>query len=314
MDVFDPLTPGESLGKFALNPYPIHHPEERDLAFIHLKQEEESLKIMEGLGVEVLHLRDLEGIYEKGDQVTFDGYVVAESDAANKERDTNATDETRDGSPQEEVEDNRVFLPYQETGKLAFHTRDRFFATTPKPLPEGLCGGPVLDKDGMVCGVVEGIVAKDHSNKDIAGSAAFMPNYVMTPFIEFAERFMLQKVLPRDLFQQAVTAKTTNRLGGGVFQKQEDGRFSASTTASWEEAYDRAVEQLKKNHSKEEVAAILGTIARERKEAMKILDSEGGDMTEILERVRRRTLDVRQQIHEEYMKEMKENPTTSKDN
>ena len=182
------------------------------------------------------------------------------------------------------------------------HTRDRFFATTPEPLPEGLCGGPVLDKDGKVCGIVEGIVAADHSNKDIAGSAAFMPNYVMTPFIEFAERFMLQKVLPKNLFQQAVTAKTTNQLGGGILQTEADGRYSLGSTVSVQEAFDRAVEQLEKNHTKEEVDAIMGTIRRERKEAMEILEKEGGDLSEILERVRRRTLDVKEQIIEDYRK------------
>ena len=60
--------------------------------------------------------------------------------------------------------------------------------------------------------------------------------------------------------------------------------------------------------SKEEVEAILGTIRRERKEAMKLLESEGGDLNDILERVRRRTLDVREQIHEEYRKREQELP------
>ena len=255
---------------------------------------------MKNLGVEVLFLRDLDEIYEKQDEVHFDGYVVTESDTSNQERNPDKEADNNEDSKGKSDEDERVFLPYQSTGQLAFHTKDRFFATTPEPLPEGLCGGPVLDKDGKVCGIVEGIVAADHANKDIAGSAAFMPNYVMTPFIEFAERFMLQKVLPKNLFQQAVTAKTTNQLGGGVLQTQEDGRYSPGTTVSVEEAFDRAVEQLEKNHTKEEVDAIMGTIRRERKEAMNILEKEGGDLTEILERVRRRTLDVREQIIEDY--------------
>ena len=315
LDVYDPANPDESLGRFALNPYPIHHPEGRDLAFIHLKQEEENLKIMKNLGVEVLYLRDLDEIYEKNDELQFEGYVVTEPDTANKERTTEEKED--EGSDNKEAksennEDNRVFLPYRETGKLAFHTNDRFFATTPEPLPEGMCGGPVLDKNGMVCGIVEGIVDKSHPNKNIAGTAAFMSNYAMTPFIEFAERFMLQKVLPKNLFQQAVTAKTTNQFGGGILQTQEDGRYSPGTTVSVEEAFDRAVEQLQKNHTKEEVDAILGTIRRERKEAMKILEEEGGDLTEILQRVRRRTLDVRDQIIDDYRKGLQgsDKPTT----
>lgn len=297
--MFDPENPGEALGKFALNPYPIHHPEGRDVAFIHLKQEEENLKIMKDLGVKVLHLRDLDGIYEKEDEVTFDGYVVAEPNKADSDQyeESNARS---DEESSENSEDTRVFYPYQETGKLAFHTRDRFFAMTPEPLPEGLCGCPVLDKDEAVCGIVEGIVDKNHSNKDIAGSAAFMPNYIMTPFIEFAERFMLQRILPKGLFQKAVTAKTTNTIGGGIFQKDQGGRFQPGSMTAWEEAFDRAVEQLKKNHSKEEVEAILNTIQRERKEVLEILDTEGGDLDEVAERVRRRTMQIRELIHEEY--------------
>lgn len=41
LEVFDPKKPQEALAKFALNPYPIHHPDGRDMALIHLKQEEE---------------------------------------------------------------------------------------------------------------------------------------------------------------------------------------------------------------------------------------------------------------------------------
>lgn len=291
LEVFDPENPTEALGKFALNPYPIHHPEGRDIALIHLKQEEESLKIMKDLGVEVLHLRDLDKIYEKGDEVTFDGYVVAEANKAD-------SDEFEESS--ENDEDKRVFYPYQETGKLMFHTKDRFFATTSEPLPEGLCGGPVLDENNGVCGIIEGIVDKNHSNKDIAGSAALMPNYIMAPFIEFAERFMLQRILPKGLFQKAVTAKTTNTLGGGIFQKDQQGRYQQGNMTAWEEAFDRAVEQLKENHSKEEVEAILNTVQRERREVMEVLDKEGGDLDEVAERVRNRTMQIRELIHAEY--------------
>lgn len=253
---------------------------------------------MKSLGVEVLYLRDLDEIYEKGDQVTFDGYVVAEPNTADREKFTQG-DGSSDGGKKND-EDTRIFYPYQETGSLAFHTRDRFFATTPEPLPEGLCGGPVLDKNGAVCGIIEGIVPKTHSNAEIAGSAAFMPNYIMTPFIDFAERFMLQRILPKGLFQKAVTAKTTNTLGGGIFQKDKEGRYQPGSHAAWEEAFDRAVEQLKQNHSPEEVEAILNTIQRERREVLEIMDKEGGDLDEVAQRVRNRTLQIREMIHEEY--------------
>lgn len=306
-----------SLGKFALNPYPIHHPEGKDIALIHLKQEEETLKILtEDLGVDILRLRDLDEIYDKGDEVTFDGYVVAEANQADSETfEGGASQDNAEDSQSSNADDEgdeRVFYPYTETGKLSFHTRDRFFATTPEPLPEGLCGGPVLDSNDMVCGIVEGIVSKDHKNKDIAGSAALMPNYVMAPFIDYAERFMLQKILPKTLFQKAVTAKTTGQLGGGIFQKDDQGNMQPSgSSLTYEEAFDRAVDQLKQNHSEEEVNAILNTIQRERKEVLEIMDKEGGDLDEVAERVRARTLQVREMIHDEYRKEAaeKEDPS-----
>jgi len=298
LEVYDTESSGEALGKFALNPYPIHHPEGRDIAFIHLQQEEESLKIMKRLGVKIHEMRDLDAIYNKGDEVAFDGYVVAEQNKADYDDLTNAVAGELGSSA--ETEDTRIFFPYQEKGRLAYHTQDRFFAKTEKPLPEGLCGGPVLDEEGLVCGIIEGIVDKDHSNNDIAGSAAFMPNYMITPFIEYAERFMLQRILPKSLFQKAVTAKTTNSLGGGIAQGKQPNGSQHGTTTAWEEAFDRAVEQLKKNHTKEEVNAILNTIQEERNEVLDILDEEGGDLEEVAARVRRKTMEIREMIHEEY--------------
>ena len=320
-----PVSEIKSLAKFALNPYPIHHPEGKDVALIHLKDEDSSLKLLQDLGVEILYMRDEDEIYEKGDKVTFDGYVVTSPTTGDGEgndgdgsttRTTTTTTTDYDSTDTDNTEeDTRTFQPYSEIGELAFHTRDRFFALTPKPLPEGLCGGPVLDSNGQVCGVVEGIVPKDHANKDIAGAAAFMPNYALNPFIDFAERFMLSKILSKSLFQKAVTAKTTGQLGGGIFQKDSDGNFRpagpGTGNMTYEEAFDRAVDQLKKNHSEEEVEAIINTIQRERREVLEILDKEGGDLDEIAERVRNRTLQIRDMIHEEYRDEVEKSKSSS---
>jgi hypothetical protein len=40
LEIFDPDQPEIALAKFALSPFPIHHPNGMDLAIIHLKQEE----------------------------------------------------------------------------------------------------------------------------------------------------------------------------------------------------------------------------------------------------------------------------------
>jgi hypothetical protein len=74
------------LAKFALNPYPIHHPGGLDLAVIHLKEEEPSLEQMESLGVEMLYLRD----FEKdetfiGEDLNFEGFQIAQMDLIESE-------------------------------------------------------------------------------------------------------------------------------------------------------------------------------------------------------------------------------------
>ena len=76
----------EPLATFALNPYPIHHPVEMDVAVVHLKQEESVLKHMESLGVEMLHLRDNETLFDRGDDVVFEGFQLAEEHYAHLEK------------------------------------------------------------------------------------------------------------------------------------------------------------------------------------------------------------------------------------
>jgi hypothetical protein len=68
----------EPLATFALNPYPIHHPSGIDIAIIHLKQEETALEHLKSLGVEMMHLRDNETLFDKGDEVSFDGFELTE--------------------------------------------------------------------------------------------------------------------------------------------------------------------------------------------------------------------------------------------
>ena len=123
---------------------------------------------------------------------------------------------------------------------------------------------------------------------------------------------MLQKILPKNLFQKAVTAKTTGQIGGGIFQKDAKGNMQPSgSSLTYEEAFDRAVDQLKENHTPEEVDAILNTVQRERKEVLEIMDKEGGELDEVVNKVRERTLQVREMIHEEYRKDVSNNDDPS---
>jgi hypothetical protein len=298
VEVFDAEQPEESLAKIALNPEPFHHPEGRDIALIHFKEEQSSLDLLKSLGVEIQHFRDPDKLFKKGEAIHFDGFVVSEQNVADS---TDFGSSQTDKPPEQVDEDLRIFYPYKESGTLSFHTKDRFFATTPEPLPEGLCGAPVLDADGDLCGTVEGIVPVTHKDERLAGSAAFIPSYVMQSFVDYVERGLLEAIMPKDLFQMAVTAKKTNSVGGGVFKA--DGKGTHSSESNWEEAYDIALENLKKRYSKEEVDAILHAVERERTEVLEIFDKEGGDMDEIMEKVRTKTLHIRELVVDQYRKE-----------
>jgi hypothetical protein len=68
-------------------------------------------------------------------------------------------------------------------------------------------------------------------------------------------------------------------------------------------ALSEQVESLKKHHTMEEVNAILTTIRRERDEVMDIWNRDGGDLDEIIARVRAKT----RAIQVELMKGLSEN-------
>ena len=284
LEVFD--EPGKPVAKFALEAEPYHHPEGRDVALMHFKDEGGTLPLLTKLGVDIMHLRGKDSPYEKGDNLTFDGYAVTEAD--------------KDIPPEEIEEDNRVFYPLKQAGSLAFHTNDRFFATTDIPLPEGMCGAPAVDDDGRCCGVVEGIVPVDHENKELAGSAAFMPSYILGSFVEYVERKMLRELMPNDLFNMCVTAKKTNTIGGGVYKLDDEGKSIGP--GDWQEACGEVRERMKGRLSKEEYEAWIAVMEEEEKQITEILAKEGGDLHEIMERVRARTLAIRDMVHKEYRK------------
>lgn len=324
LEVFDgPAVPERKpVIKLALHPTPYHHPEGRDIALIHLKEEGEALQLLRNIGVDILHLRDTEKLFKKGETMLFDGYAVEElqpttgaTDAeaepavtpAEADDDCDLSDEEEDEQGKENnaaVEDRRIFQPYTEEGSLAFHTEDRFFATTPKPLPEGLCGAPVLDTDGELCGVVEGIVPVTHENPRLAGSAAFMPYFQVAAFVDYCERQMLQNLMPPDMFQMVVNAKKTNAFGGGPYKQDNKGE---AVKSDWEEAHKIMVDNLKEKYTKDEVEAFLQLIRDESEEVMKRMQAdEEADMDEIIAQVRSETLASREKFHAEFHKAREE--------
>lgn len=295
------------LAKFACNPYPIHHPEGADLAIIHLKQEETALKHMEKLGVKVMHLTSDDYLYERNQTVHFEGFQVAEEAEGdvNNEEDEKKTNE-------ESGDDERTFIPFEEKGNLIFASPTRFLAKTSRTLPEGLCGGPTLlppnknNADETVCGVIEGIVPVDHDDKKLAGAAAFLPAIQVRNFIEYAEREMLQKIVPEKLFQMIVDIKEGKGLRGGIAGEDNFSEGDVDTTLK------EMLQAVKKSNTPEQADAILSTIEREKQEVMDILVREGGDLDEIIAKVRKKTRQRQQEIIEK-LNEMKEAEIVSSD-
>jgi hypothetical protein len=301
LEVYDESS-HDPLLKLPLDSDPFHHPEGRDIALIHFRNERESLGKLQDLDVEILHLRSPDQRFQKGESVCFDGFAVQDDETIDKNNMPTAPVDDA------EFQDNRIFRPYVEPGTLDYHSEDRFFATTPRLLPGGLCGAPALDADGNCCGTVEGIVPMAHSNKKLAGTAAFMPSFVMQVFIDFVERGLVQKMMPSDLFQMVEIAKKTNTIGGGLFKKDENGAFTAET--DWEQEYDKAMARLKDRYSEEELQAVLHVVRDERDEVLKEMEEQGGDLDEIIQRVRQKTLETKAMIHDQLLKHLESSSTS----
>jgi hypothetical protein len=59
---------------------------------------------------------------------------------------------------------------------------------------------------------------------------------------------------------------------------------------------------LKQRYSEKEVEAILAVVKNERDEVLTVLDKEGGDMDDIIQRVRYKTMQIREMVRDQYYK------------
>lgn len=340
------------LAKFALNPHPIHHPTGMDLAVIHLKDEDETLRLMTKMGIMPLHLpamHELESsedpVFEPGERVLFQGFEVFEANRTDRE--SLVDDALEDAGD----DDRRLFHPYSSLGVLAMASPDRFLARTPAgPLPEGLCGGPAIqlpsatssnnkkstrgDIPLIVRGVVEGIVPTNHESRELAGLASLLPSYRVREFVDYAERIMLEQIIDKDLFGKVVDLKEkkdrrgttygTGREGevhevidgsddvdddelpdDPILRATMEGTSEEPDTPRIDREYQEIIVSLRENHTPEEVDAILATVEREREEVIKIMETEGGDMDDVIEFVRRKTYEEKNRILDEIETELK---------
>jgi hypothetical protein len=288
-----------------------------DIALEHLKK----------MGVQPLNLHTIhelekstDPVFEAGDEVYFHGFEVYEANKVDDEilspKDLNSQD------------DERIFHPYYASGIQTFGSPDRFLAKTSNPLPEGLCGGPVLTTQHnrkqplFLRGVVEGIVPTNHENSELAGAASFLPAYRVREFVDFAERIMLEQIIEPELFKRVVDIKENHERQSKATVMGQDqtensnskddvikdpnmlsGMEGISTedddTPNIDSRYQEIVASLHKHHAPKEVDAILATVEREQKEVLEILKKEGGDMDDIIAQVRKRTYEERDRVLKE---------------
>lgn len=204
-----------------------------------------------------------------------------------------------------------------------------------------MCGGPAIqipdetatgadDAEDILTirGVVEGIVPANHEDQALAGAASLLPSYRIREFVDFAERAMLEQIVDKDLFDRVVELKERREKKGTTYSEQErEGRASAGgrdeelsnvpelrasiegtteeeDTPHMDKEYRAIVASLRDNHTPEEVDAILATVEREGVEAAKILETDGGDVDEVIEAVRRKTYEEKDRIIAEIEEEM----------
>lgn len=179
-------------------------------------------------------------------------------------------------------------------------------------MPQGLCGGPVLDKNDRVAGIVEGIVPVNHEDKRIAGSAAFIPSIQLRHFLDdYAERIMLEQIMPSDLFDKVIRLKEgrpfrdKDTIDAESILKQNEKEKADGKVL--DKTLENMLKNIKKHHSPEETNAIMDMIRRERDEVLKILDREGGDVDEVIARVRAETRAKQKEELERLLENEKEN-------
>ena len=299
LDVFDMSSQNvESIAKFALNPYPIHHPE-MDLGLIHLKDETQALQQLESLGIESLRLRDSEkNPYHPNEKMFFQGFEVATPDGTDKGNvladncDFLDDDEFPDEKEKEVEEDSRIFLPYSIEGSLIYASQERLLAKTETPLPDGLCGGPTIDKNGMIAGVVEGIVPLSHEDIRVAGAAAFIPSGIVQSFVDMAEMRILEAIVPEELFMRVQKFKSGSEENQREIPVKDSSQGSKSAEVELDHEIAQIFNKLKETLPPEKVEEIKNQSQIESSQAIEML--QRGDVDDIMEALKR----VREQNEE----------------
>lgn len=175
-----------------LSPKSYHHTT-RDLAVLHLDDEEQALEVFEMEGVEPQDLLKRELV--EGEDLNFHGHDVAIPAAFGVDANIDAYIGEDSNSHIDSTEDCRQPKPQIVKGFFFSQSAHQFFARTNPILKYGMCGGPVTAKSSQtltagsmsrtsftssVCGMLEGIVPLESTNENIRGLASFVDSSVIT--------------------------------------------------------------------------------------------------------------------------------------
>eukprot|EP01035_Chromulina_nebulosa_P022301 gene22301-28884_t len=158
-----------------LIPVSYHHPT-RDLAVLHLMNEDDVLKLYDEVNLLPLQLATEQELAEIGQTLDFHGHdikgeVTPENDA-------------------------RLPYPLVVNGSLFTRTKYQTFAKTKSVLPDGMCGGPVLlSGTNKTCGIVEGIIPTSHSDINLRGLAEFVESTEIDKFLDDIENRRIQPLI-----------------------------------------------------------------------------------------------------------------------
>lgn len=161
-----------------LRPVSYHHGT-RDLAVLHLDNEDEVLELLDEIGVDVLQLSPVDApAPQEGSRLEFHGHQISGNDLAT----AGAADDLRKSIP-------RVCV-----GVIKGRTERQVFAQTTPVLSQGMCGGPVVLSSSsgggggaVAVGLVEGIVPHDHAVSALQSLAVFVESKEVQEFLQAVE-------------------------------------------------------------------------------------------------------------------------------
>lgn len=172
-----------------LHPCVYHHPS-RDLAVLHLDNEEKTLETLKELGLEVYDLAEASELSSNTSNLHFYGHDIA-GEASNEN-------------------DDRKPVPFNSVGEIKLASDYQIFTKTQSILPQGMCGGPVLldinkTQSGRLhklAGITEGIIPHDYPQEDLRHLAVFVESPSIIKFLDAIENSTIKPIVGKMLYNE----------------------------------------------------------------------------------------------------------------